>query len=266
MSESTDQRSVGEILLLAKEGYGLTWRDIGEQLGRSEKMARKIATGQASGESFRQSITELYEKGRVVHLTPRRRGKNGQLAPVRAKQGAETKSVVPVDTKGETAPPVKRGRYQHEVEHLGEGGRVATTSLPKTIRSEGRKKGWASIKDELGRVGRSQARKDKRITAKVVLEDKDGQRRIVNIGSKNGFHASDVLTDIRNDHGGNVEAWVNHQLQGAGSRPGSSAPESLRGFRVVQMETRSYDAARAKSVRKEQDHTGRRRWGKGGFN
>lgn len=264
MATDKDRLSIQELVQRSKDAYGLTWAEMGQQLGRSEKMIRKLAKGEAAGESFRQSLTELYEEGQVRHLTPRRRRKDGQLAPVRAKQGADTKSIAPVDTKGLRAQPVRRGRFRHEVQNLAGGNRIATTDMPKTQRSQGRKKGWESVRDELRRVSKSQARKDKRVKVRVVLEDEHGERRIVNIGSKSGYHASDVLSDVRTVHGGNMESWVDAQLQGAGSKPGSSAPESLAGFRVVQMEQTSFDASRTKVERQEQEATGRRRWGLGG--
>lgn len=264
MSDDTQSLSIPELVLRSKEAYGLTWAEMGHQLGRNEKMLRKLAKGESPGESYRQSLTELYEKGQVQHLTPRRRRKDGTLAPVRAKKGAETKSVAPIDTKGERAPAVKRGRFRHEVQNMAGGNRITTTDMPKSPKSVGRKKGWDSVKDELRRVSKSQAKKDKRVKVRIVLEDKTGERRVVNIGSKSGYHASDVLTDVRTMHGGNMENWVQAQMQGAGQQPGSSAPEDLSGFQIVQMEQTSFDASRTKIERQEQEATGRRRWGRAG--
>lgn len=264
MSDHNETLSIQELVTRSKEAYGLTWADMGHQLGRSEKMMRKLAKGESSGENYRSSLTELYESGQVKHLTPRRRRKDGQLAPVRAKKGAAEKSVAPIDTKGERAPSVRRGRFRHEIQNLAGGNRITTTDMPKTPGSQGRKKGWQSITDELRRISKSQAKKDKRVKVKIVLEDKDGERRIVNIGSKSGYHASDVLNDVRKEHGGSIEEWAAQQIQGAGSRAGSSAPESLDGFRIVQVEQSSFDASRTKPERIAQDATGRRRWGRVG--
>lgn len=264
MTDDIEQLSIQELVQRSKEAYGLTWADMGHQLGRSEKMLRKLAKGQSPGENYRESLTELYEAGQVKHLTPRRRRKDGKLAPVRAKNSSETKSVSPVDTKGERAPSVKRGRFRHEIQNMAGGNRITTTEMPKSPGSLGRKKGWESVRDELRRVSKSQAKKDKRVKVKIVLEANDGERRIVSIGSKSGYHASDILTDVRTLHGGNMESWVNDQLQRIGNRPGSSVPEDLAGFRVVQMEQTSFDASRTKVERREQDATGRRRWGRSG--
>lgn len=270
---STPQRprmTIAELTNQAKQAYGLTWRTMADQLGRSEKMLRKLARGEVAGESYRQSLTELYEQGQVKTLTPRRRRRDGTLAPVRSKRGSTEKSRVPADTRGQRRPSVKRGKYGHETQHLPGGNLMSTTTMPKSKNSVGRKKGWRDVENELHRItsAASQAKQDKRVKINVVLESKDGKRSVVHLGSHSGYHASDVLADVRRDPArGGVEGWVTGQLEGAGSAgaampQGSSAPESMSGYTVVEVHQHSFDAVRTKSERKAQDRAGVRRRGR----
>lgn len=245
---------MADLVRQTKETYGLTWQEMGEQLGRSDRMIRKIARGETSGESFRQSMTELYERGEVEHLTPRRRTKTGQLAKVRTKRGADQKSVIPADTRGRRARTVKRGRFSHTTTHLPEGNRLHNIEMPRTVRSAGRAKGLAAFDQTMLKIARSQARADKRIKVAVTVEDGQGHRRQYQIGSKSGFHASDVRSDIRSDHGGSAEAWFQRQLDSVYPDTGS--------YTVVSVEINEHNASRAKGMRKQEDAAGtrRRRW------
>jgi hypothetical protein len=64
----------------------------------------------------------LSEKVQIVHLTTRPRAEDGQPAVVLARQCTETQSGIPIDKRGEIAPPVKRDHYQHSAEHFAEDG------------------------------------------------------------------------------------------------------------------------------------------------
>ena len=101
---------------------------------------------------------------------------------------------------------------------------------------------------------------------RAVVESKDGTSRFyVNLGSKSGYHASDVLSDVRTDHGGDFEAWANDQMQKAGaSKAGSSAPEAMGDYSIVSMQVTSFEASRTKPERIAQDAAGTRRRGRWG--
>lgn len=251
---SEDNLSMADLVKQTKAAYGMTWQEMGDQVGRSDRMMRKIARGETSGESFRQSITELHDRGQVQHLTPRRRTKSGDLARVRSKGGTDQKSFIPADTRGTRAPDVKRGRFSHTTTALAEGNRLHHIELPRTKRSEGRKKGLEAIDQTLLRVTKSQARHDKRVKFTVTVEDDQGHRRQYQIGSKSGYHASDVRSDIRTDHGGSLDDWFARQLDAVYPDTGS--------YTVVGVDINEHDATRTKTVRKQEDvsRTRRRRW------
>lgn len=247
-----EQLPMAELVQRTKAAYGLTWKDMGEQLGRSDRMMRKIARGETSGESFRQSMTELYQQGRVQTLTPRRRStRTNALVRVRAKKGSEEKSFIPADTRGKPVPSAKRTNYDHKVTNLPGGNKHTRTDLPKTRNSAGRKKGWEAIDNHLLSTTKGQARGDKRIKLAVTVEDAQGQRRQYQIGSKSGYFASDVRKDIRSDHGGSIEGWFTQELEAVYPDTGT--------YTVVAVETNTFQASRSKAVRKQEDAAGTRR-------
>lgn len=250
----SEKLPMAELVRRTKETYRLTWQDMAEQVGRSDRMLRKIARGETSGETFRQSLTELYERGQVETLPPRRRTKDGKLARVRSKRGAGQKSVTPADTRGKYAPTVKRGRFSHSMTALPEGNRLHHIDMPRTRRSEGRKKGLEAFDTTMLKIAKSQARADKRVKVSVTVEDEQGHRRQYQIGSKSGFHASDVRSDIRTDHGGSPEGWFQRQLDAVYPDTGS--------YTVVGVDINEHNAARSKEIRKQEDatRTRRRRW------
>lgn len=246
-----DELSMAELVQRTKADFDMTWSDMAEQLGRSDRMVRKIARGETTGESYRRSLTELYSRGEVEHLTPRRRTKDGKLAPVRSKRGTDEKSHVPDDTRGVRAAPVKRGRYSSRTQHFGHGNRRHVITMPRSENTtKGRERGLGTVVDKLRSVTRSQARKDKRVGFKVTMEDEQGQRRTYEIGSKSGYHSSDVTSDIRSIHGGNVESWISSQM--AGHYPDV-------GGKLVGVEMQEFNASRSKDERKAADAAGTRR-------
>lgn len=249
-----DQIPMAELVQKTKQTYGLTWQEMAEQLGRSSRMIRKIATGESSGEHYRTSLTELYERGQVETMTPRRRTKAGKLARVRSKKGAKQKSTIPIDTRGKRAPSVKRGRFSFNTTHLPEGNRIHQIEMPRTPTSIGRKKGLQAFDNTMLRITKSQAHTDKRVKVAITVEDENGQRRRYEVGTKSGFHASDIRTDIRSDHNGNVEGWLRTQLNAVYPDTGNYA--------VVGVDLNEHNATRTKEVRKQEDqaNTRRRRW------
>ena len=253
---NSSQMTMAELVKNTKTAYGMTWKEMGEQLGRSDRWVRKIANGETSGESFRQSLTELYDRGQVEHLTPRRRGKDGRLAKVRSKKGSSEKTVTPQDTRGTRVSSVRRGKFSHTVTSLPEGNRLHHIELPRSPRAAGRGKGFEALKESLKKVTRSQAHRDKRIKLKVVVEDENGVRTQYQIGSHSGYHASDIQSDIRTDFGGNAESWVSDQLD--------KVYEGLGSYTIVAIDMNEFGATRTKGERKAEDIAGtrRRRWGR----
>lgn len=248
-----DELSMSELVIRTKQAYNMTWREMGEQLGRSERMIRKIARGETSGESYRKSVTELYTAGHVDTLTPRRRAKDGHLVPVRAKRGAKQNTRVPEDTRGRRAGAVRRGRFAQSTTNLPDGNRLHHIEMPRS-KGKGRQKGMDAFNSEMLKITRSQARKDKRVKLTLTVEDSHGERRQYQVGSKSGFHASDVRSDIRSDHGGSADDWFQRQL--------SAVYPDLGTQRVVAIDINEHTAVRTKEVRKREDanRTRRTRW------
>jgi hypothetical protein len=248
-----DEMPMADLVKRTKEVYGMSWREMGEQLGRSERMIRKIARGETSGESYRVSVTELYTHGSVDTMTPRRRAKDGHLVPVRAKRGAKQTTRVPKDTRGRRVGTSHRGKFSQSTTNLPDGNRLHHIEMPRS-KGKGREKGLDAFNGEMLKIARSQARKDKRVKLTLTVEGKDGQRRQYQVGSKSGFHASDVRSDIGTDHGGSAEGWLTHQL--------SSVYSDLDSYTVVSIDINEHSATRTKAVRKSEDaaRTRRTRW------
>ena len=128
--------------------------------------------------------------------------------------------------------------------------------FPKSRGAKGRAAGIAALEDQLRRVTKGQRNKDKRVKIQAVWDTGDGHGRIMDIGSKNGYHASDVLGDVRRDFGGDTAAWIASQ---SGERYEDldikNAP--LFAFTLV-----IFDAIRSKEERKAMDVRGtrRRKW------
>jgi len=93
------------------------------------------------------------------------------------------------------------------------------------------------------------------VNMNVTVQNADGTRHQLRVGSKRGFHASDVLSDVKDTHKGSFESWLMHQLQAVYN--GTSG-------RIVQIQMVSFDAVRSKEERKAQDAEGTRRslWSK----
>jgi len=251
-SRNPDDLSIAELTQAIKSSYGMTWQQMGEQVGRSEKMMRKLASGQSSGEKYRQSLSELYTSGQVRTLTPRARTKAGTLRPVRAKAGSTSKSVVPADTRGKVAAGRKRYRYATDTRNTS-AGRFYSWSAPGNPKAPGHKKAEDHVKSTFTKIGRSQARSDKRVKVSVKMLDSQGKEHTFSVGSKSGFHASDALSDIRTQHAGSVEGWVRSNLDHVYPEGGP--------MQMVGGEIHEFDATRTKAERQAQDKAGtRRRW------
>lgn len=257
MPTTLDGLTNAQIVTTIKQEYGMTWDDLGKAIGRSGRMMRKIARGETSGNSYMAALKELHATGRVTQQPPRRRTKDGKLIKVRARKG---KMTTPSDTRAKIIGPATPKAHRlkiHPTQHLNDGGKIDRIDMPHTKTAKGRTKGWKQFTENLRRTTRSQSRDDKRVRIRVTAKTSDGQIREFNIGSKGGYHASDVLSDIKKDHGGNPEAWVNSQLDAV------YADSSLQ---VVGVQQTEFSATRGKDIRKAQDAedtrrgAGRRSW------
>lgn len=256
---NADRATPAQIVEYIRDTYDYTWAELGHQLGRSEKMLRKVAKGQSAGESYRDALTELAYEGFVTHRPPRRRTKSGGLVPVRSKRGTDEISHVPEDDAGTFVPLPPRGRFDYDRDaqfdgtDLPDGGRHDNINMPRTRGAKGRKKGMDKLKDVIRSVTKSQRAKDKRVKIRATFDTKDGRGRVMDIGSKSGYHASDILADVRNMHDGDMEAWINDQafMRYLDMDPGENP--------VVGIEIVSYDSGRAKEQRKMEDMAGTRR-------
>ena len=245
--------SPAELVQHVKATYGYTWAELGQAMGRSEKMMRKVATGQTHGEAYRRALTELYQTGNVAHPTPRRRSKAGNLMPVRAKAGATAKVVVPQDTTGTWEPRPKRGTFITETTAFPEGGRQHVIEMPKSRGAKGRQAGLDELLSKIRAIAKSQARKDKRVKLTAVFDIGGGHGRVMEIGSKSGYLSSDILSDVKTLHGGDFASWINSQTD---ERYVDLDPKKSP---VVKITMTVYNAPRPKEERKALDATGSRR-------
>lgn len=256
MSKNPKSMSMAELVNETKKVYELSWAEMGSRLNRNDKIFRRVSKGEQSGEKYRKALTELYETGLVKHEPPRPRDKSGNIVRVRGKKnkdGTESPSVAPTEHRGTFVGQVKRGKFKYEVTDLAEGNKLHHIELPKTETSAGRKDGLAKIKDTLQRITKSQRSHDKRVKMKVTIQDEDGSRRQYELGSNSGYHASDILNDIKTDCGGDFNKWFGDEL--------NKVYEGLGGS-VVSIEMNEFKAKRSKDERKEEDRAGtrRRRW------
>lgn len=263
--DATESMSTAELVTRCKSAYGLSWKTLGEAFGRSERMMRKIANGETSGESFRPALRQLYSTGQVTSGVPRRRDKSGKMVKVRSSSKSGTKSAAPkFDTRGTPAPKQGRNMFKAKMTYLPGNNRSAVVNMPKSKYSPNRGKGWEAVKGSLTSLSRSQHHTDKRIKPRILVESSDGKdRKWVQLGDKSGYHLSDAVKDVRTRHGGSWESWTQDQLNKVSQAPaGSSAPESMAGYSVVGFNYQSHDAQRSKAERQAQDAAGTRRRGR----
>lgn len=246
---SPQKQPISELVKSIKSTYGMTWEEMGTQLGRSARMMSKLANGQSTGESYRASLEELQRTGQVEHMTPRRRNRKGELVPVRSTRDSGTKTRVPVDTKGTVAKTPKRVRYGHQTRHMPGGVKIRRTTMPASSKAPTRSKAWDDVRQDLVRVTRSQARADKRVSFTLTMQDGEGRTYVRSIGTKSGFHASDVVADMKT--GGGPEGWFTAQAQAVYTDAGPST--------IVGVQSTEFSATRSKTERKEQDAAGTRR-------
>lgn len=245
-----------QLVQQVKEAYGYTWVEMGERLGRSEKMIRKIAKGETSGEAFREALSDMFSHGEVRHLPARRSNKNGNLVPVRAKRGAAAATYIPQDTVGAYKDVPRRGKFTLARTDFPEGGRQLEVTMPKTARAKGRKDAISELERQIRNVTKAQRRDDKRVKLEATFAVGGGQGRVMSIGDKSGYHASDILADTKSDFGGDMVAWLVSQAQGRYDEL------DLKTSPIVSIRMTVFNAHRPKSERKAQDEarTRRRKW------
>lgn len=173
-----DPRSARE-LIQELRGRGLTNAELAGEIRRDPKMIRKVLNGETSGAVYRATLLEIASTGRATTAPPRRRGKDGQLVPVRTKNGAATRTVVPTDTAGRYTN-VKQGGRMRATTYLGGGGRLHELHVPKSKTAKGRGDADRAIIDSVRAAAKGQSGENqKRIRATLtfangrVMEVKD---------------------------------------------------------------------------------------------
>lgn len=237
----SSELSVSDLVRSLQTEKGLTRAEIARELGRSPRMVGKLLNGESKGESFRESLASLRDKGTVSRRPPRRRNRAGELVAVRAKADpdaapatAEGKTKaptrIPEDTAGTWTSKVP-SRFSSKTSYADNGDRIYSVTMHKANKKS-RERGINTIADNLRTITRSQAKSDKRITFTATLDN----GRVVTVGSKGGYFSSDVLRKINSEFGGNANNFIMDQL--AKVYPGDST--AGKGIAGLQMSV--YDA------------------------
>lgn len=279
------QLTPAELVNRVRQAYGMTWDELGAAMGRSGRMMRKIARGETSGESYRAALDELHRSGAVEHRPPRRRGKDGGLVKVRAKKGSEAKSVAPAEEaeqeestprrrravaspaaqvpegqayghEGQTPPVARSPRrtFNSETTYLAGGNRIHKIDMPKSQGAKGREQGIAELRRRVTNVARGSSRQDKRVRLQATVDIGGGRTRTVDVGSKGGYLAGDIVSDVRDRSKGDMTSWMRGQI-------GDRYVEEMDGkARIVSVTMTTFNADRPKAQRVAQDEAGVRRW------
>lgn len=148
---------------------GVSVAEIAREIDRSPRMVYAIVRGETSGASFRNALNEIAVKGRVFTTPPRRRTKDGTLAPVRGKGGV---SVEPEHHIRKLNEEPQGGRFTTATTFLTAGGRQHEVRLPKSLKAQGRQRGNEAILSHIRAAARSQAgTTQKRVNLEVILSD-----------------------------------------------------------------------------------------------
>lgn len=235
MSESVEtgpsgKRSISDMLKNTMDTRQLSVSELAEFLERSPRMVRKLLSGESKGESFREAVEELADKGTVTATPERRRAKDGHVVPVRAKADEAPKRFDP--KTGKELAPVKTpdrvpgGRYTDKLPEKYRSRKWATKHGDKRLRvamppgdKEATPRGMDNVRKFIRSTARSQAHKNKQVKIDVVLAD----GREMSLFAKGGFSASQLLRRANKEHGGDMDAFVRAQVakvyppKGAGS-------------------------------------------------
>jgi len=198
---SDEQPRSAQDLVRYLRGRGISTAEIAAELQRSPRMVNKILNGETSGALYRGTLEELATTGRVTTVPARRRSASGQLVRVRAKAGAEEKSVVPVDTGGRYAGEKQGGRFQMSTTYLAGGGRQHELRIPKGKSSKGRQQAEDAIMQAVRAASKGQSHdKQKMVRATLTY----GNGRVMEV---NTYNASTMLQRIR-EAGGKPLDWM----------------------------------------------------------
>jgi len=218
MSEPTGHLSAAE-LIAELRAFGMTQREIAENIGRSERMVRKIIRGETSGALYRECLQGVYDTGRQQRPVPRLTGKDGKPRRVRAKAGSKDKMRVPDDP----ATDPKRSTWtKPRATYLQGGQRKYTWELPTTG-------------DEAGKAALAQAHRDMtdenrrraqgRNRGKFRVNFTDGSS--VLLGAKGGYKVSHMHKKLREQFGGDWNAWAKDQMANRADGVSVSDPPDL---------------------------------------
>lgn len=208
MSQPSGARPSAFELVTELKGKGMSNAEIANELQRDPKMVWKILHGKTSGAAYLDTLTELARDGHASTRPGRRRGKDGHIVPVRAKAGAETKTVIPEDTQGRYVPQPKKGKFESATTFFGEGARQHEVRFPKTKGAKGRAAAVDDLMSKIRGAAKAQRGRDKRVQFSLTFAD----GRVMEVGSKSGYFASDVLYNTRK-HGDNALSWLVDQAK-----------------------------------------------------
>lgn len=212
--------SISDLVKKIQTEKKLSRSELARELGRSPRMVGKLINGESTGESYREALTSLNEKGAVYRRPPRRRDKEGNLVRVRAKidqeHQPETKeghtkapTVVPEETGGRWVKKAPN-KFSSKSSYADNGDRVYGVTMHKSNK-ESRERGLNAVMANIRTVTRSQGHKDKRVNFTATMDD----GRVVTIGEKAGYFSSDVLSKINKEFGGNAQAYLIDQINKA---------------------------------------------------
>lgn len=211
--------SVADLVRSIQAEKKLSRAEIADEIGRSPRMVGKLLNGESKGESFREALTSLRDKGAVDRRPPRRRDSHGEIVAVRAKIDAEHQPQVSADgkkTKAPTMVPEDSGgrwtkkapnRFGTKNSFADNGDRIYGVTMHKTNKKS-RERAVETMVKNLRTVTRSQAKEDKRVSFTATLDN----GRIVSIGEKGGYFSSDVLNRIKSEFGGDANAFIMDQI------------------------------------------------------
>lgn len=207
---------IGKLISKVKTEWGLSNRGLGEMLGRSEAMIRKIERGDVPAEKYEKALTEIYDDGRPKHQPSRPRSKSGKLVKVRGSKGKH--SVMPPDPPGRYMDLPKKGKATVARQALAPGSRRSTYMAPKTKRAKGR----AEVNNQIMRDLRGEAKGQARGQKRVKFEAVTSEGRIITVGEKGGYSVSAALKAVNTSS--SALDWMSSQVQ---DRYGSTTGKSV---------------------------------------
>lgn len=190
--------AVGRELAGVMKARGMTQRQVANMLGVSDRMVRKVLSGERPGEQYAGAVRSLAE-GRPV-TPPERRAQ-------RVRTGGKGAPTVPAEQAARGGKGAPAARYTAEA-----GGR-AQTAIEAPTRGVGRESARELISRDLAaHRGGARPRGGQRVRFRVT----DRRGRTYTLGGKGGYDPKAALSRI-NGEGGDAFAWLHEQLAAAGS-------------------------------------------------